>query len=232
VQPLISLRVGAFHSLLRERFPRQAQIPGIRLCRIRGKWQQTLLCGRLRIQHGCLGFAKNAVVGGLRVSNVRGGGRRHVAYATVGFLGFVFGTEFVAMACQAFAATVGSRLLLRRSEVRVMATDTPHLVGRFSFADTLRECFGLAERAKPVIRVAAQNEIVDEVRQLVSRLKIGQGTPRLLDGDATFEMAPHADGIAPIGRQLREVHNRSQTTTVAETRAATEVFSDWGYGRS
>jgi hypothetical protein len=28
--------------LLRERFPRQAQIPGIRLCRIRGKWQQTL----------------------------------------------------------------------------------------------------------------------------------------------------------------------------------------------
>ena len=100
-----------------------------------------------------------------------------------------------------------------------MATDTPHLVGRFSFADTLRECFGLAERANPVIRVAGQNEIVDEVRQLVSRLKIGQGTPRLLDGDATLEMTPHADGIAPIGRQLRGVHNRSARLHVRGTLA-------------
>jgi hypothetical protein len=142
-----------------------------------------------------------------------------VASAAVGFLGFVFGTEFVAMACQTFAAIVGSRLLLRRSEVRVMATDTTHLVGRFSFADTLRECFGLGERANPVIRVAGQNEIVDEVRQLVSRLKIGRGTPWLLDGDATFEMAPQADGIAPIGRQLRGVHSRSTRLHVRGTLA-------------
>jgi len=78
------------------------------------------------------------VVGGLRVCNVRGRGRRHVAHPAVGFLGFVLGAEFLAMTCQAFTAIVGSRLLLRRREVRIMAADARHLVARFLFADTLR----------------------------------------------------------------------------------------------
>src|ERR1700676_2918550 len=116
--------------------------------------------------------------------------------------------KILAMAVQTFAAIVRRLLLRRRFGMRIVTAAAPHLVSRPALALAQRQRLNLTERPGCLGLITAEHEIMDVIRKPISRLKLIDAPPRLIDRNSPLEMTLHADRVPPIGRQLCGIHDR------------------------
>src|SRR4029077_5107211 len=93
--------------------------------------------------------------------------------------------------------------------VRILTADARHRIARLLLADALRHGFNLAHNSPPSRSWARRKVIANVFKKRLSRLEFISVVAGTFDGDFAFQMALHADGIAPVGRKVGRVNDRS-----------------------
>ena len=88
----------------------------------------------------------------------------------------------------------------------IMAGGAGEGIARFELALALIERFELAGGAK-IARGTGENKIMHVVLQIVARTKLIELVTGLANRYVAFQMALHADSIAPAGGQLGGIHD-------------------------
>lgn len=88
----------------------------------------------------------------------------------------------------------------------IMAGGAGEGIAGLELAFALIERFELARRAK-IARSVGENKIVDVVLQIVARTKLIELATGLANRYVAFQMALHADSIAPPGGKFGGIHD-------------------------
>ena len=152
-----------------------------------------------------IGIALNAVIGGLRVSDVFRRQRWHVTVSAVGLIRMMFGSESFSMASEAFASVIGDLFFGRRVAVGIVTAATPHFVAGLTLANALRERLILADGARSLFAISVEDKIMDVVGEALAGLELIEVFGGLLDGDRAFEVTLHADRVTTIRRKFGRI---------------------------
>jgi hypothetical protein len=93
--------------------------------------------------------------------------------------------------------------------MRIVAARTRHGVARLLLALALRKGLYLADRAKSRTRSVDEEKVPNVVGERVAGLEFVSMTSWAFNGRLAFQMALHADVIAPLRRQLGRIDDRT-----------------------
>jgi len=141
-------------------------------------------------------IAWDAVIGDLRVGDIRTERRGHVARSTVELIAVMLCGEFFAVAGDTFAAEICHAILRRDGLMWVVTGSAGERVAGLSLAGAFGEGLELARGAETGRDVAGEHVVADVGEEIVSGLEIVDVFAGTLDGRITFEVALHADLIA------------------------------------
>ena len=148
------------------------------------------------------------MVSDLGMRDISAGGSRHVALRAVGLVGVVLVRKVGSMAGQALVAIVGDSFFGGRLVVRIVTTGAGHGISRFPLAHALRHGLDLADPAQTPC-AAVQNVIAHVIKKRFPGLEVISVASGTLNRDLAFQMALHANCVAPLWRELGGVHNGS-----------------------
>ena len=143
-------------------------------------------CGPIARQHSA---ALNAMIRYLLMGDVSRFFTRHVATAAVRRIGVVLAHESRrSMAGEASASKVAHPLFRGRGVVRIMASSAGKPIPTLFLARALQKRFPLAGCSALRTQLSRVHEMRDLVREILTRSKRRQGSPRKIDRYFSFKM--------------------------------------------
>ncbi len=131
------------------------------------------------------------------------------------------------VARQAFLAIKQNSFRGGHRAMGIVATGARHRRAGLLLAGALRQRLELAGRAQAGLAVARLDVIPDIVGEIVTGPELVQALTRPLDRGIALQVTLHADGIAPIGRELRWIDD-GPTVHMCGARPVTTLTGDAG----
>src|SRR5690349_1565728 len=151
------------------------------------------------------GAAQNPVIGNLRMRDVSAWICRHVALSAVGILDMMLVTEAVSVTGKTLLAVISDAVPGRGRTVRIMTACTRHGVAAFLFAHAVGKGLNLTHGTQFRFGVAVRNVMANVVSQPIAGLELISMAAAALDPGFPFQMALHANRVAPIRCQLGRI---------------------------